>query len=1013
MSSDALDITKISQFIRAGAGAGKTTRLIGTFLNFVKNFKKTEGRFPRVIITTFTRKATQEVKERLLVSSLQQNEKEIFEYINQKSYVHISTIHGVLSLFLKQYSDRIKFPQEIRIIDGPQYQRVLKKQINEILKKDLKFLDLLETYSFAKLVEISNRALEHKAQNSNFSCMTDQDLREYALKQKNEIIVILNKIFFQSGNTQKSWIPYIAYLRQLQTCIEIGSHQELIALLEEAPRKPPFKTSSPNIDPVAHELILELLDRLDELYDSDIFIDQHQKLNQLFNEFIEVLYFVNFEYKRRTGELTLADLESLALQIIEKFPDSAEEFSSTWDYFMLDEYQDTSPLQVKILNAIIRDKTCFVVGDPQQSIYLFRGARSEVFEKKQTEMQQSGAQVDFLETNYRSEPTLMNFINLFFSEFSNQFKPMLIKPVATDSKNNYDAYFLRSDNQAFGALQHIQELIKDGKPPQDICVLSRNNKNLKELALLAGQSGINVQLQAASGFEETREILDLIAFNKFLNNPHDDENLVTLVRSPWFYISDDLILEWAALKHSARSSFWSVASQISGSQVLGSPNRDAVIENLIKYLNLFDRAGVLQTTKQFILEKSFVSASLLYDSTGKREANIFKYLSVLAQAEKVAGFSLGLFLEEQFQTLQIESGSGNSEAQPVVQPNCVSLMTIHASKGLQFKHVIVMGFADKVKLSNTQELSFDSQTQKYSLSVFDESEMKYKASNWAIDLRREFNRRELAESDRLLYVAMTRAIETLCLIHDTSKRADKNSWSAKRIWPQPGEVNESNFKTLALEYVDQVEMVSSQKKNVLSPRSMFVNNQLNEEESQSVTDLISRQLGSVKISAEIQLSNLKKAQYGTDLHRVFESLKYLDYKTVVEKLNVKDRSAVEYLFELKEIDLAQILKFGHNEWGFGLKTKSRFIQGQIDLWAELEDSIHVLDYKTGSPDNYEKATEQLSFYTKALFEMKKISENKKVIHSVIYPLSKSIRIKEYSNKKDFEQKWISELKEIF
>ena len=125
------------------------------------------------------------------------------------------------------------------------------------------------------------------------------------------------------------------------------------------------------------------------------------------------LYFVNFEYKRRTGELTLADLDSLALQIIEKFPDSAEEFSSTWDYFMLDEYQDTSPLQVKILNAIIRDKTCFVVGDPQQSIYLFRGARSEVFEKKQTEMQQSGAQVDFLETNYRSEPTLMNFINLF------------------------------------------------------------------------------------------------------------------------------------------------------------------------------------------------------------------------------------------------------------------------------------------------------------------------------------------------------------------------------------------------------------------------------------------------------------------------------------------------------------------------------------------------------------------------------------------------------------------------
>lgn len=81
MSSHTFNVVKTSQLIRAGAGAGKTTRLIETFLDFVRDFKKAKGRYPRVVMTTFTRKATQEVKERLLVSAFKQNEKEIFEFI--------------------------------------------------------------------------------------------------------------------------------------------------------------------------------------------------------------------------------------------------------------------------------------------------------------------------------------------------------------------------------------------------------------------------------------------------------------------------------------------------------------------------------------------------------------------------------------------------------------------------------------------------------------------------------------------------------------------------------------------------------------------------------------------------------------------------------------------------------------------------------------------------------------------------------------------------------------------
>jgi ATP-dependent helicase/nuclease subunit A len=807
------------------------------------------------------------------------------------------------------------------------------------------------------------------------------------------------------NGASKSWAAYLDYLTQVKSAVKQNNFALLLETLDEAPRKPAFKEAAPSIDPGIHELILELTGTLlKDLYDSAEFISAHEKLNVLFHEFINELYEISFRQKRLTGELTLTDLESLTLQIIENHPEAAKEFSDSWDYFMIDEYQDTSPLQVKILNSFVRNRPCFVVGDPQQSIYLFRGARSEVFDLKQKEMAESNASIDFLETNYRSETSLMNFINLFFSEFSSQFKPMIPKKSSEEKKTDAaDAIYLRAENQPEAAVFQMMTLLKEGVSPQDICVLSRNNRNLEEVALLAAEKGIHVQLQSAAGFEETREILDLMAFNKFLNNPHDDENFVNLVRSPWFYISDEDLLLLGEVKRQKKNSLWSCLLQ---------SEKKALAEQLLRYLEFFDSLGVLQTTKRFLAERSFVSYSAYYDPNGKREANIFKYVDALAQAEKRAGFSLGLFLDEQFQSLQIDSASGSAEAQPVVQPDCVSLMTIHASKGLQFKHVIVLGFSDKLKLSHVSELSFDPVSQKYSLSVFNEETMKYEPSNWSQQLRKAFNQRELAESERLLYVAMTRAIKSLCLILDTSKRTDKNSWGARISWPQPGAQFGEGFKALGAEYTGGLEGASTRESVSTPVRKKFSEVLITSDETRSVTDLLSSAQKNESTLAQ-QLINLHKAQYGSDLHRVFESLKFLDLKKVKEKLPSKDREAVDYLYSMKELDFAKILENGHNEWGFGLKAKTRFIQGQIDLWAELEAEVHVIDYKTGSSQYKEKALEQLAYYTCALFEMKQIPADKKIIHSVIYPLEKTVEIRKFADRSDFEKQLSSKISELF
>ena len=130
-------------------------------------------------------------------------------------------------------------------------------------------------------------------------------------------------------------------------------------------------------------------------------------------------------------------------------------------------------------------------------------------------------------------------------------------------------------------------------------------------------------------------------------------------------------------------------------------------------------------------------------------------------------------------------------------------------------------------------------------------------------------------------------------------------------------------------------------------------------------------------------------------------------------MSASDQAIVRFLLDNRELDFPLLLKHGNNEWGFGLKTGVTFIQGQIDLWCELENEIHVLDYKTGSSEYSEKAFEQLSFYTHALAGMKVISESKKIIHSVVYPIEQVVKKKEFKDLKSFRAQCDPRVLEIF
>lgn len=992
-----------SLFIRAGAGAGKTTQLIRSFGEFVQEFRLAHGRFPKIVITTFTRKATQEVKERLLVNALKNSNREVFEYINKKSSVHISTIHGLLSLFLTQNSEALSLPHDIKIVDQNQSDRALRKSIHSLMKKKNVYAELLESYPFYRLVEISREALDLKYQNKDLKFVLAKDLENLTEEKIKDVLKDLKSIFQTVSEVPEKWQEYFQFLKSYQSLLNESHVDEAILLFEDEPKKPSFLSKKPPFEVAAHDLIEGLRkEKVFTVQDTQSYRELHEKLNSLFLQFLEDLFQLDKAYKRKTGELTISDLENYSLTLIQDAPSVAQEFSNSWDFFMIDEYQDTSPLQVKILNAIVGDKPCFIVGDPQQSIYLFRGARSEVFNEKEEDFKRKNIEIKVLNTNYRSDPPLMNFVNDFFTPFTQSFKPMNVKEASSASKIEEQVFFLKTHDQAKGVLKHIRFLLEKGVAAQDICVLSRRNSDLQDIAYLAYQYHIPVQLQAAGGFESKREILDLVAFLKFLINPFDSENLITLIRSPWILVEDQQIVD---LVHKNQNAFslWSQLRQLDHAQV----------GRLKDSLDQYQELGAALTLKKFVLDSGFLAFSELIDPTGKREANIWKFLTSLTAAEKRPGFSLSLFIEDQFTALQTDLGSSSGEAQPVIQPDKVSLMTVHASKGLEFKHVIVIGLTDRPQQTKVLNLAFDPTQSLISLAPYVEAESKLVPSHWAIRVRKEFNQREILESERVLYVAMTRAQQSISLVARVARPDEKfpifnESWFRKINWPaESGVVN--TYRLRAEFYDEKLDLHGLKEIESLKPRSKKFEDAAHDIERHSVTEMLALQNAPSSQSAgpknfEYNMKALKKAQRGTDLHRLFESLKYIDFDELKSRLNSEELALVQYLFEQKEMNLKEILKQGHNEWGFGVKLKDQVLQGQIDAWAELDQEIHILDYKTGSPEYSEKAFEQLALYTHALLKMKKISSSKKIIHSVIYPVDRKIIQNQFRDAAEFEAK---------
>lgn len=984
-----VDNTKI---FRAGAGAGKTTRLVKEVHDFYTHFKSKHDRNPRVVLTTFTRKATQELRERLMHEAQKKKDYDFLNFVLSKNYLFISTIHGVLQLFLKQYAQKIDLDPGFRLTDEKELFKRAKIILKKLLSKNDMAQELLEEFPFKALTALMVEHDKTKKINPNATYFTKEDFLNSQNIQMSKIsdkLLLYSEAILEQTENPK-WQEYAKHLKgvadgfsKIKNEVDIERVQNLYSEF----RKPPYTKKNPPFSEELNESFEEFrgeLDKINPVHFNQKRWDELIRHYKLFDELSEEFTNEFDHWKKSSGQISMSDLELYSYELIREHETEIHYFSESFDYWLVDEFQDTSPLQALLLKKFFNDRKYFVVGDPQQSIYFFRGARAQVFDEMQKLIINEGGLSESLNTNYRSNQNTMSFINYFFKNYSSDFKSMELGGLKSEAKEIATIALSKdADSQNLAILNHIHKLHSQGVELSEICVLGRKNDQLKKISEILHQKKIPYILHSASGFQERREILDALAILKFLVNPHDNFNLVQVLRSPWFRIKDHFIHKVVKLKP---QSFWLEFSGLEFLRLefLGQESDFEAIGRLKSYIKETYSLGITQVFQNILMDTGFFEVSYLYDSSGRRESNLWKLLIQLKTEDHSPDFNYIDFIENRKNSLDLEGGSEDSDAVSSIEPNRVQLMTVHMSKGLEFKHVIIPYIDSKPQLTNYLSYAFDVDEGKYSLHLKLDEE-KGQQSLPAISFLEKMRTEELAESDRLLYVAMTRSKETIFLSSSGSKKSG-NSWFEKiklDLSQGPHAKGEFSYLVDAGEWgnidfdfqIMNVEKISDK---------LFDLSSLAKKDSTKVTSQI--ESVSKNKHQKTLITLLEKANYGKLAHQVFESLKY--NRDIGADENTKN--ALTYIQNLKEIPMKDILKDGYAEWGFVINNEGQSVSGQIDLWGKVKNELWVIDYKTGSSFNSDVAFEQLSHYGKALQNFVKAD---KVNLVALYPFEEKFFLK--------------------
>lgn len=444
-------------------------------------------------------------------------------------------------------------------------------------------------------------------------------------------------------------------------------------------------------------------------------------------------------YQEQCERIGVVDFSELILRTYEFFRNSEEilkQYREKFQHVLVDEFQDTNRIQYALLNLLTSSKqNLFVVGDDDQSIYSWRGARIENLHLYQKDY--PGHKLIRLEQNYRSTGHILNAANALISNNNGRLgKNLWTDGIEGEQISLYSAY--NEQEEAHYVIDRIQQWVKDENSLDEVAILYRSNAQSRQFEEKLVANNIPYRVYGGLRFFERAEVKDAIAYVRLLINRNDDTSFERIINTPVRGIGLRTVDTIRQIARSEGCSLWQASHLICSDRALPSRSINP-LQSFMLFMDELNKVtdGIeLSDQVRIVIEKSGLKDHYKKEKGEQAESrleNLDELVNAVRQFQNEPSLDDNLPRLEQFLALAaLESGDGQVSA----NQEEVQLMSLHSAKGLEFNLVFMVGMEEGLfpSLHSIEEPG------------------------------------RLEEERRLCYVGMTRARKKLTFIHAETRR---------------------------------------------------------------------------------------------------------------------------------------------------------------------------------------------------------------------------------------------------
>ncbi len=868
--------------VSAAAGSGKTAVLTERVVSHIADLENPISA-DRILVVTFTKAAAAEMRSRIeakLNERLQQkpDDMHLIKQMLLFPSAKICTIDSFCIELVRENFDKLGVNPDFKIVEENALNEIKNQAISEVFEeqfetKNAEFLKLLRVVgsryddstlaSYVKKIQEftsklpnPNEWLKAAAEQSNFE-LNGEKWRELAFEtasqqvklviEKSNMALDILEQFPQLEDTFKPlFLEPKVYAQQFLKDIADKNWNALYygvssaAFSKMSSKKIPDDCRGIVIGKRLRKECVEIIKKLnDNFFDLWENIAENDKmLYPLIKKLVELVISYNELINKKLDErniLTFYRTEQLAFQLLCRYEngkfkvnDFAKEYIDNFDEILVDEYQDTNPLQDMLFCVLSNnEERLFLVGDVKQSIYGFRGANpSNFLEKKKRYLPFDNQEAEIskkiiLGNNFRSRSEICDFINFFFSAFMTkengeidygdeerlypeaEFPETVISPVEVGIIENEGESMAEAeaDYIADSIIKTMNggKCIRDEEKPSelrharfsDFAVLLRaTSKNTPLYAAQLEKRGIPVSL-GADLFFKSREVQFVLSLLSVVDNPTKEVNLATVLLSGFFgFTADDLALIKANDKY--KNLYAGVLSAADG----GNEKCARFINKLMQYRRKFTTMKISDFVDYVYEDLGLLSAVCCLENGIKRRDNLLLILEFACVYEENEGKSVSGFLKflEGIDENKLKSVGEADE-------NSVKIISIHHSKGLQFPVCYFAGCSEKFNTSDFSSYLLLDEDLYFSFKFFDPQSKRKLTTIQRQILISKARQKQLEEELRLAYVVMTRAQDKLVLLISGEKLKEKIKEISETLHSKGNAVDSEIFKN-AVCYTD-------------------------------------------------------------------------------------------------------------------------------------------------------------------------------------------------------------------